>query len=167
MAIRNIILYPDKLLRERARPIAVFDDALGVLLDDMLETMYENQGIGLAGNQVGELHRVVVLDVSDDRNEPLEVINPEIVAFNGTVSHSEGCLSIPDYRDTIKRHREVQVKAFNRQGEEFLITASGLLAICLQHEIDHLDGVLFIDHLSVLKKQLFKSWCRKHKVNPE
>jgi peptide deformylase len=139
-----------------------FDEELHQLLDDMRETMYHSQGIGLAGNQVNVTLRVAVLDVSEDKSGPLDVVNPEIIGTTGNVASSEGCLSIPEYRDTIARHKGVTVRAFNRLGEEYTIEANGILAICLQHEIDHLNGVLFTDHLSFLKRQFFQKWCKKH-----
>jgi len=162
MALRDVIIYPHPVLREQAAPVVRFDEELHRLLDDMRETMYHSQGIGLAGNQVNVSMRVAVVDVSEDLSQPLDVINPEIVGTAGSVASSEGCLSIPEYRDTISRYKEVTVRAFNRLGEEFTIEATGMLAICLQHEIDHLNGVLFTDHLSFLKRQFFQKWCKKH-----
>ena len=161
MALKDVIIFPNLVLRQQAAPVERFDEALHQLLDDMQETMYHSQGIGLAANQVNVTLRVAVIDISEDRSQSLDIVNPEIVATTGRVASSEGCLSIPEYRDTISRHKEVTVRAFNRQGEEFTIEATGMLAICLQHEIDHLNGVLFTDHLT-LKRQFFQKWCKKH-----
>lgn len=161
MATLPLKIYPDKILRENCEPVIDFDEQLGKFLDDMAETMYAENGIGLAAPQVGVTRRIAVIDVSSDRGELLELINPEIVESSGTVSSEEGCLSIPEYRETVKRHATVRVRAKNRAGEEFEIDAEDLLAICLQHELDHLDGVLFVDHLSRLKREMFKRWYRK------
>ena len=161
MARLKIVRYPDPLLKERSKEVTAFDPALHSLLDDMIETMYAADGIGLAGPQVAQLHRITVIDISEERNRPIDVINPVIVSKTGSVPSEEGCLSIPEYRDTIKRASEVVVQALDRHGKPFEIRADGLLARCLQHEIDHLDGILFIDHLSRLKRQLFRHWWKK------
>lgn len=161
MALREIVIYPDPRLREVAQPVTTFDANLHTLLSDMAETMYVSKGIGLAAPQVGVLQRVAVVDVSAEETHLIELINPEIVSATGETPSEEGCLSIPDYRDVISRSKSVVVKAQNRKGEPFELQASGLLAICLQHEIDHLNGVLFIDKLSRLKKEMFKKWLKK------
>jgi peptide deformylase len=161
MALREIRIYPDEVLRQETKPVEDFSKDLHTLLDDMAETMYEANGVGLAAPQVGELLRLTVIDVSDEGDTILEFINPVITKKDGKVPSEEGCLSIPGYRDTISRAGIVTVEAVNRHGEPFVTEADGLLAICLQHEIDHLDGVLFIDHLSRLKRDAFKKKWRK------
>jgi len=164
MARLKIVQYPDPLLKERSNEVTRFDAKLHTLLDNMIETMYVADGIGLAGPQVGELHRITVIDVSEERNQPIDVINPVVVQALGKSPSEEGCLSIPGYRDTIHRAAEVVVQACDRHGKPFEIRADGLLARCLQHEIDHLNGVLFIDHLSRLKRQLFRHWWKKQQL---
>ena len=159
-----IRVFPDEVLREIAQEVVKFDDDLGLLLDNMAETMYSAHGIGLAANQVGVLQRVVVVDVSESRQDRLELINPRILDAKGKTSSEEGCLSIPDYRDTINRNETITVQAQNRKGEQIDLTAEGLLAICIQHEVDHLNGVLFVDHLSRLKRELFKRWLKKRAI---
>ncbi|NBW40394.1 peptide deformylase [bacterium] len=162
MAKREIRIYPDDVLRQETIHVTEFAKGLHTLLDDMKETMYSAHGIGLAAPQIGELLRVTVIDVSEDGDDPLEFINPIITTKDGTVPSEEGCLSIPDFRETITRAECVTVDAQNRHGESFQVEADGLLAICLQHEIDHLDGVLFIDHLSRLKREIFKKkWGKR------
>ena len=158
MAIRPIITLPDPLLREISRPVDRVDDELRKFADDMLETMYEAPGIGLAAIQIGVPLRVLVLDVSekDEPKEPRVFINPEIVASSDDLFnvHEEGCLSIPDYYAEVERPAEITVKALGLDGKELVTKADGLLATCLQHEIDHLNGVLFIDYLSKLKRDI-------------
>jgi peptide deformylase len=166
MTIRHVITYPHPTLRLNAAPVARFDKSLHVLLSDMHETMYHHNGIGLAANQVDIPQQILVLDVSEERTTPINFINPTIVKYEGKTTSSEGCLSIPDYRESIPRYRTVTVSAQNKFGEEFTVDAHDLLAICLQHEIDHLNGVLFIDHLSFLKQQLFQKWCKKNLPEP-
>lgn len=157
-------IYPDPVLKQKCAAVTDFDAALSKLLDDMTHTMYTNAGIGLAAPQVGILKRLLVLDVSEERNEPHHFINPKIVSASGSITYEEGCLSIPDYRDTVKRNREIIVQASDRGGNEFELKAEGLLAVCIQHEIDHLDGILFIDRLSRLKRELFKRWYKKRQA---
>ena len=161
MAIRKLVYYPDPLLKEQTELVTNFDSSLTTLLDDMAETMYASQGIGLAAPQIGELLRVTVIDVGEEKPELIEFINPQIVSANGKTSSEEGCLSIPEYRETVSRNDTITVEAFNRSGEPFTLEADNILAICLQHEIDHLDGVLFTDRLSPLKRRLFKKWYNK------
>jgi len=161
MTILEIVKYPDPVLKEKTPEVEDFDEALGRLLDDMAETMYPANGLGLASPQVGVLKRVAVVDVSEDRNKLIELVNPKITWKEGEVPSEEGCLSIPDYRDTITRSREIVVEAQDRHGQSFKLKADDLLAICIQHEIDHLDGVLFIDRLSRLKRDIFKRWFKK------
>lgn len=154
MSIREILQYPDERLRRRAKPVERIDDRITRLIDDMLETMYDAPGIGLAATQIDVHERVVVVDLSDAGDDPQVFINPEIVARG---EHrdvvEEGCLSIAGYTDNVERVDAVTVRALDRQGEPFEIEAEGMLARCLQHEIDHIDGRLFIDHLSELKRK--------------
>ncbi len=166
MPILDLVIYPDERLREVCKPVTEFDGTLKKLLDDMAETMYEAPGIGLAAPQVGVLKRVIVVDVGDSDGQPpklYRLVNPEIVAESGDTDSEEGCLSIPDIRETIGRFEEVTVEAFNEAGKPVRIEAEGMLAICLQHEIDHLNGVLFIDHLSKLRRQLINSKLKRLK----
>jgi len=161
MAIRKIVFYPDPVLKQPTEPVTEFDHHLHTLLDDMHATMVAAVGIGLAAPQIGISRRIAVLDISEEQNSPLELINPEIVSRSGSVTSEEGCLSIPRFRDTIKRSETVVVKAQNRSGEWFEVAGEGILSMCLQHEIDHLDGVLFIDRLSRIKREMFRRWLKK------
>jgi peptide deformylase len=157
MTIKPLIILPDPLLRQVSAPIERVDSDVLKLADDMLETMYEAPGIGLAGIQIGVARRILVVDVSREGEEktPLVVINPEIVASSDDRSvYEEGCLSIPDYYAEVERPAAVTVKHIGRDGKEHLLEADGLLATCLQHEIDHLNGVLFIDYISRLKREM-------------
>lgn len=160
MALRSIVIYPDPRLKQPAAKVTAFDGALHRLLDDMRETMYQEDGIGLAANQVGALQRVIVVDVSEDRSGFLELVNPIIVKSEGKASREEGCLSIPGYREVVSRKTHVTVNYQNRKGDPQSLDADGLLAVCLQHEIDHIDGILFVDRVSSLKRQLFMSWLK-------
>lgn len=162
MTIREILTYPDDRLHNKCEEVSDFDGELHKLLDDMFETMYEADGVGLAAPQIGVLKRITVIDVSSDRNERLEFVNPIIVEAEGQISYEEGCLSIPGYRDMVKRKERVKVKAQDRHGETFEVEADEILSICLQHEIDHLDGILFVDKLSKLKQSFFKRWFKKN-----
>ena len=161
MPILDIVLYPDPILKQPADEVEKVDAALRKLLEDMAQTMYAAEGIGLAGPQVGVSKRIAVIDVSEDGKGLMSLINPEIVERAGKTPSEEGCLSIPGFRETITRNETVTVRALNEKGEQIEIKADGLLAICLQHEIDHLDGVLFVDHLSRLKREFFKRWLKK------
>ncbi|RYE64296.1 MAG: peptide deformylase, partial [Rhizobiaceae bacterium] len=157
MTIKPLIILPDPLLRQVSKPFERVDDALLKLADDMLETMYDAPGIGLAGIQIGVARRILVVDVSreEDEKNPIVVINPEIIRSSDERSvYEEGCLSIPEYYAEVERPASVTVKHIGRDGKEHVIEADGLLATCLQHEIDHLDGVLFIDHISRLKREM-------------
>lgn len=162
MAQLEIRIYPDPVLREKCVPVSDFDSELGQLLDNMAETMYAAPGIGLAAPQVGKTIRAVIVDVGENGDGLIELVNPEIVSQKGRTSSEEGCLSIPDYRDSVSRSSTIEVRAFDRRGEPFELQADGLLSICIQHELDHLDGVLFIDKMSRLKRELFKRWHKKH-----
>ncbi len=164
MAIKPLIILPDPLLRQVSKPVERVDDAVRSFADDMLETMYDAPGIGLAAIQVGEPLRMLVIDVSkeDEDREPRVFINPEIVASSDERSvYEEGCLSIPDYYAEVERPASVTVRYVDRAGTEQEVTADGLLATCLQHEIDHLNGVLFIDHISRLKRDMVVKKFRK------
>ena len=157
MTIKPLIILPDPILREVSSPLEAINDETRRLADDMLETMYDAPGIGLAAIQIGVPRRMLVLDVSKDGEEktPLVFINPEIVASSDARSvYEEGCLSIPDYYAEVERPATISVRYLDRDGKEQTIDADGLLATCLQHEIDHLDGVLFIDHISKLKRDM-------------
>ncbi|MCO6431542.1 MAG: peptide deformylase [Deltaproteobacteria bacterium] len=156
-----IRIYPDPVLKQVAEKVTRFNDQLTSLANDMAETMYTARGIGLAANQVGVLQRIAIVDVGEEQNERIDLVNPEIVWKEGAVPSEEGCLSIPDYRETVRRNKEIVVQAQDTSGKEFELKAEGLLAICIQHEIDHLNGILFIDHLSRLKRELFKRWLKK------
>ncbi len=157
MTIKPLIILPDPILRQVSKPIETMDGEVKKLADDMLETMYDAPGIGLAAIQIGVARRMLVLDVSKDGEDkkPLVFINPEIVASSDARSvYEEGCLSIPDYYAEVERPAGITVKHLDRDGKEQLMEADGLLATCLQHEIDHLNGVLFIDHISKLKREM-------------
>lgn len=152
MAILEILHYPDSRLRTKAKPVEKVDDSVRLLVDDMFETMYEAPGIGLAAIQVNVAKRVVVIDISEEHDQPQCFINPEILERTGEETMEEGCLSVPGYYDTVTRAETVKVRALDRDGEPFELDADGLLAVCIQHEIDHLDGKLFVDYLSKLKQ---------------
>lgn len=161
MAILNILHFPDPLLRNQAKPVGKVDDSLRELIDDMLETMYQAPGIGLAATQVNDLRRVVVIDISDEHDQPLCLINPEILQKEGEEEMDEGCLSVPGIYEKVTRAEHIWVRALNREGESIEMEADGLLAVCIQHEIDHLDGKLFVDYLSSLKRQRIRKKLEK------
>ena len=164
MSLLEILEFPDPRLRKKALPVDDVDTALKQLIDDMFETMYAASGIGLAANQVNIQKRLLVIDLADEEDEPnpLVFINPEITVLDPEpFRHEEGCLSVPGYYEFVERPRKVSVKALNREGEAFEIEAEGLLSVCIQHEIDHLNGKLFVDYLSVLKRQRIKSKLEK------
>ena len=166
MSQRKIVIEPDPILREKSKTLETVDNELRTLLDDMLETMYAAPGIGLAAVQVGILKRLIVIDISKDeeKKNPLFLINPEIVLRSKKTSiYEEGCLSLPGHFAEIERPAECKVKYLDYNGKEKEITAKGLLSTCIQHEIDHLDGVLFIDYLSKLKKDMIVKKLIKHK----
>jgi peptide deformylase len=153
MALRTILEFPDPRLRTRAEPVTSFDAALGRLVDDMLETMYAAPGIGLAATQVDVHKRLIVIDISKEHNEPLVLVNPEILSREGDASTEEGCLSVPGIFDEVKRAAKVRVRAKDRNGETFERDFDDVLAVCIQHEMDHLEGRLFVDYLSDLKRE--------------
>ncbi|CAG0963798.1 peptide deformylase [Geobacter sp.] len=161
--VRTILTYPDPILKKKAVPVTVINDATRELVRDMAETMYDAQGVGLAAPQIGVSQRVIVIDVSqrDERPELIVCINPVFVHTEGESYEEEGCLSVPKYAANVHRHASVVVKALNLDGEEVSYKAEGLLSIAFQHEIDHLDGILFVDHLSPLKREMFKKKYRR------
>ena len=161
MATLPILRYPDPRLRTKAKPVASVDGAVTRLIDNLLETMYAENGIGLAATQVNIHKRVLVVDVSERRNEPLAFVNPVIEATAGEQQRDEGCLSVPGFAATVKRAESIRVSATNRAGKPFELEAEGLLALCIQHECDHLEGKLFVDYLSRLKRQRIESKLRK------
>jgi peptide deformylase len=166
MAIREIRTYPDPVLRNKTARVETIDNSLGRLIEDMIATMHAAPGVGLAANQVGVALQLAVIDLSSRENEEqrhplIVIINPEILSMEGSITEEEGCLSIPDYSEKVKRAARVKVRAQDRKGNVFEIEAEGLLAKALQHEIDHLNGLLFIDHLSPLKKNIFKRRFKK------
>ena len=161
MAILEILHYPDKRLRKVAEPVKNVDENIKKLVDDMFETMYSAPGIGLAATQVNVHQQVIVIDISEEKNQPLCLINPEIIAEEGKERCDEGCLSVPDFYETVERAEKVTVKALDQNGDEYTLQADGLLAVCIQHEIDHLQGKLFVDYLSPLKFQRFKKRLQK------
>ncbi|WP_105201213.1 MULTISPECIES: peptide deformylase [unclassified Pseudoalteromonas] len=161
MALLEVLRFPDERLRTIAAPVEQVDDSIRSITEDMLATMYDENGIGLAATQVDIHQRIVVIDVSEERDEPLILINPEITHKNGSTVSEEGCLSVPHSYAKVDRAETVTVKALNAQGEEFTLDADGLLAICIQHELDHLIGKLFIDYLSPLKRQRIRKKLEK------
>lgn len=156
-----ILTFPDPLLRRTAAPVDNVDGAVADLVDRMFATMYDAPGIGLAATQIDDHRRIVVIDVSDDGDSPLALINPELLITEGQGEMQEGCLSIPGIYETIKRPSEVRVRAVDREGEPFELDAEGLLAVCIQHEIDHLNGKLFVDYLSPLKRNRIRRKMEK------
>jgi peptide deformylase len=156
MSLLKILEFPDPRLRTKATPVETVDDDLRRLVDDMFETMYAAPGIGLAATQVDVHKRVLVLDISEAKDEPYCFINPEILERNGVTFGEEGCLSVPGITDSVERAEEITVRALDRHGESVEFRAADLLAVCIQHEIDHLDGKLFVDYLSELKRQRIK-----------
>lgn len=161
MALLNILEYPDPRLRTRAAPVERVDDEVRRLLDDLLETMYAAPGVGLAATQVNVHRRVLVVDVSENHDQPLCLVNPEIIEAGGSCDSEEGCLSVPEFTDTVPRAETVRVRALGRDGQPFELEAEGLLAVCIQHEIDHLDGKLFVDYVSELKRQRLRKRLAK------
>ncbi|WP_417549293.1 peptide deformylase [Methylophaga sp.] len=162
MAQLNILHFPDPRLRLKAKPIEKVTDEIRQLANDMLETMYDAPGIGLAATQVNEQKRLIVIDVSEDKTSPLFLINPELVETEGERDFEEGCLSVPEAYELVTRADRIRVRALNLQGEVFEMDADGILATCIQHEIDHLEGKLFVDYLSNLKRQRIKKRLEKH-----
>ncbi|HRE55617.1 MAG TPA: peptide deformylase [Candidatus Competibacter sp.] len=161
MAQLTILHYPDPRLRKPGLAVEIVDDGVRALIDDMLETMYAAPGIGLAATQVNVQKRIVVMDVSENKDQPLVFINPSILEREGECESEEGCLSVPGFYETVERAGRVRVSALDRGGEPFELEAQGLLAVCIQHEIDHLDGKLFVDYLSALKRDRIRKKLEK------
>ena len=170
MAIREIITVPNPLLKTISEPVTIIDDEILLLIDDMFETMYAAPGIGLAATQVDIHKRLLVTDISAEKNQPYVMINPEVIKKEGNVNSNEGCLSIPGYQDDIERYETISIKYLDRRGVSHEEELNGLLAICVQHEIDHLNGKLFIDYLSEAKRQKIRKLIQKqekHSTNTE
>ncbi len=162
MAILTILEFPDPRLRTRAKPVVAVDERIGRLVDDMLETMYAAKGIGLAATQVNVHERVVVMDLSESRDQPRIFINPEVeIIGEGTQDYEEGCLSVPGFYESLARPAEIRVRARDKTGAAFELTPDGLLAVCIQHELDHLDGKLFVDYLTPLKRLRIRQKLQK------
>jgi len=164
--VREILIWPDPRLKEKALPVTAVDDDVRQLIDDMFETMYAAEGIGLAATQIGVQKRVVVVDTSsgDEEVKPFAMVNPEILETEGTMKYREGCLSIPGEAEEVKRAARVKVRFLDREGKQVEMEATGLTAVCIQHECDHLEGVLFVDHLSSLKRELIKKRMKRLKA---
>ncbi|HAS8253927.1 TPA: peptide deformylase [Vibrio vulnificus] len=163
MSVLQVLTFPDDRLRTVAKPVEKVTPEIQKIVDDMIETMYDEEGIGLAATQVDIHQRIVVIDISESRNEPMVLINPEILEKRGEDGIEEGCLSVPDARALVPRAAEVTVKALDRDGHEFTLEADDLLAICIQHELDHLQGKLFVDYLSPLKRKRIQDKLAKIK----
>ena len=160
--ILEILKYPDKRLRTVAKPVENVNSEIKKQVKDMFETMYDAPGIGLAATQVNFHQRLIVIDVSEECNQPLCLINPEIIEKNGEIEWEEGCLSVPNYYENVKRANEIKVSALNELGQSFEIEVNEMLSVCIQHEMDHLNGILFVDHLSKLKQKRLKKKAEKH-----
>ncbi len=165
MSILEILKYPNPLLRKKCEKVDHIDSDTQRLINDMIDTMYDANGIGLAASQVGVLSRIIVVDVSpiDQEKDLLTIINPEIVSEEGEIEHEEGCLSLPEFRENVKRRKKVKVIGISPEGKEIMLDADGILAIALQHEIDHLNGVLLLDRVSRLKREIYKNKLKKEK----
>ena len=162
MSQLEILEFPDPRLRTKAKPVEQVDDGIRQTIDAMFETMYEAKGIGLAATQVNIHSRIIVVDVSEDKSEPLVFINPEITVLSDEPEgYDEGCLSVPGFYEKVERPRSVRVEALDRQGQPFSIEPEGVLAVCIQHEIDHLDGKLFVDYLSPMKRDRIRKKLEK------
>lgn len=161
MAILNIVHFPDPRLRIKTQPVEVVDDSIRTLVDNMFETMYQAPGVGLAAPQVDVHKRIIVIDISEERNQPLTLINPEILSAHGSQQMEEGCLSIPGVYEVVTRAENINVRCLDRDGQTREFAASGVLATCIQHEIDHLEGKLFIDYLSELKRSRLRKKMEK------
>ncbi|MBT8148510.1 MAG: peptide deformylase [Gammaproteobacteria bacterium] len=164
MAILEILEFPDPQLRTIARPVETVDDSIRTLVDDMIETMYDAEGVGLAATQVNVHKRVIVIDVSESRDQPQVFINPRIKVIDDTpTQYQEGCLSVPGYYEEVERPTGVKVAALNKAGEKVIMEPDGVLAVCIQHEIDHLNGKLFVDYISPLKRNRIKQKLQKER----
>lgn len=167
MAKLDVLHFPDERLRTPAVPVERVDAGIRQLVDDMFETMYEAPGIGLAATQVDVHKQVIVVDVSELRDEPLVFINPELLSLDGVEETEEGCLSVPGIYEKVQRAERIRLRALNREGETFEMEADGLLAVCVQHEMDHLKGKLFVDYLSDLKRRRIRKKLSKVQRNQE
>lgn len=165
--VREILIWPDPILKQKARPVAKVDDKVRALVKDMFETMYAAEGVGLAAPQVGVLQRIIVLDTRPQQPEskPLAMINPEFVALEGETTYTEGCLSIPGEAEDVDRAAVATVRYLDEDGQEQTLRCDGLLAIAVQHETDHLDGTVFVDHVSTLKRELIRKRMKKLKTS--
>jgi len=161
MALLDILIYPDSRLHSKAKPVAEVDSRIQKLIDDMGETMYAAPGIGLAAPQVNVLERLIVIDISESKDSLLAMVNPEIIVSEGRAEHEEGCLSVPGIYAPVNRSEKIRVRALNRDGKPFELDAEGLLGVCIQHEIDHLDGKVFVDYLSHLKQDRIRKKMQK------
>ncbi|MBI4619252.1 MAG: peptide deformylase [Desulfobacterales bacterium] len=161
MSILKILTYPDPVLKKKAKPVEIIDERIKKLAEDMIETMYAAPGVGLAAPQVGESLRVITVDVTRKEEGLIVLINPEIISSEGECTEEEGCLSVPDFKEIVQRKEKVLVKGLDLEGRKIQIPAEGLLAIAFQHEIDHLDGILIIDRVSRLKRDIFKKKLTK------
>ncbi|MGD8591240.1 MAG: peptide deformylase [Gammaproteobacteria bacterium] len=161
MAILTVLHYPDPRLRKVAEPVELVDDTIRQLVDDMFETMYQAPGIGLAATQVDQHKRIITIDISEDKSQPLCLINPEIIASEGVERMEEGCLSVPGIYEPVERAEQITVKALNREGRSYEMQTDGLLSVCIQHEMDHLQGKLFVDYLSELKRKRIRKKLEK------
>ncbi len=159
----ELLQFPDERLRKISKPVERFDAGLTTLSKSMLRVMYESKGIGLAAPQINHPIRMIVIDISEDRNSPLIFVNPKLSSFKGNVESNEGCLSVPEIRTTVKRHETISLLAQNLDGSEINIEADDLLSICIQHEIDHLDGKLFIDYIPSIKLQRLRKQLQNKK----
>ncbi|AMK77994.1 MULTISPECIES: peptide deformylase [Methylomonas] len=157
MSILTILEFPDKRLRTVAAEVDTVDDGIKTLVDNMIETMYAAKGVGLAATQVNVHKRVIVMDVSENKDEPICLINPQIIERDGVEESEEGCLSVPGFFEKVSRAEHIKIKALNRDGESFELEARELLAVCIQHEMDHLEGKLFVDYLSAFKRNRIKA----------
>lgn len=167
MALLDILVFPDPRLRTRAKPVAEVDLRVRQLVADMFETMYDAPGIGLAATQVNVHERILVVDVSENRDQPRCFINPELVARSGEEIMEEGCLSVPGFYEPVTRAERITVSALNEHGERFELEADGILAVCIQHEMDHLEGKLFVDYVSSLKRQRIRKKLEKTRRSSE
>jgi len=161
MAVLSVLHYPDQRLRKISQPVQKVDDSIRRLVDDMFETMYQAPGIGLAATQVDEHKRVIVIDITEEKNQPLCFINPEIIEQGGSETMDEGCLSVPGIYEPVDRAEMIVVSALDRNGEAFEMEVHGLLSVCIQHEMDHLIGKLFVDYLSEMKRQRIRKKMEK------
>ena len=165
LSILTVLEFPDERLRKKAAVVKSVDDKTRRLLTDMLETMYHAHGVGLAATQVDVPLRIIVIDISEEKNAPLVLINPEIITKDGLKASEEGCLSVPGFFEQVKRAEHIRVTALDKDGRPFELEATDLLAVCVQHEIDHLNGKLFVDYISALKRQRIKKKLEKiHKM---